>query len=155
MPVKWISKDKCMTLLSKAVYGRLATSGEDAQPYITPINFVIYNDKVYFHTGFKGRKLDNLSKNPKVCLEVSASGKIYATPHARNFTMRFWSILVFGKATIVKDKELKLTVLNLLMEKHAKGYKYEPLSIDDMEIVNIVEISMDEITGKVSVDPSL
>lgn len=67
--------------------------------------------------------------------------------------MRFWSILVFGKASIVKDKELKLAVLNILMEKHASGYKYEPLSLDDMDIVNIVEISMDEITGKVSVDP--
>lgn len=153
MPTKWMSKEKCITLLSRAVYGRLATCGEDGQPYITPINFVIYNEKVYFHTGFKGRKIDNLSNNPKVCLEISGSGKMYATPHARNFTMRFWSILVFGKACEVKDKNLKLNVMNLLMEKHAKDYKYQPLSMDDMDIVNVIEISMDEITGKVSVDP--
>lgn len=153
MPVKWLSEEKCITLLSKAVYGRLATCGDDRQPYITPINFVVYNNKIYFHTGFQGRKLDNLSSNPKICLEVSESGKIYATPHARNFTMRFWSILVFGKARIIEDKELKLTVLNLIMDKHAKGCKYESLSLEDMDIVNAVEISMDEITGKVSIDP--
>lgn len=43
--------------------------------------------------------------------------------------------------------------MNLLMGKHASGYKYEPLSLDDMDIVNVVEISIDEITGKVSIDP--
>ncbi|KOA18852.1 pyridoxamine 5'-phosphate oxidase [Clostridium homopropionicum DSM 5847] len=155
MPVKWITKEKSMNLLSKAVYGRLATCGEDGQPYITPINFVIHNEKVYFHTGFEGRKLDNINKNPKVCLEISASGKMYATPHARNFTMRFWSILVFGEANVVTDKELKLNVLNLLMEKHASGYKYEPLSIEDMDIVNVIEININEISGKASVDPEV
>ena len=67
-------------------YGRLATCGDNGQPYITPINFVIRDDKIYFHTGFQGRKLDNLRYNPQVCLEISEPGKIYATPHARNFT---------------------------------------------------------------------
>lgn len=153
MPVKWLPKEKCIKLLSKAVYGRLATTGDDRQPYITPINFVIYNENIYFHTGFQGKKLDNLKENPKVCLEVSESGKIYATPHARNFTMRFWSILVFGDARVVQDKDLKFAVMNLFMGKHARGYNYEPLSIDDMDIVNVVEISMDEIVGKISIDP--
>ncbi len=153
MPTKWLPKEKCINLLSKGIYGRLGTCGDDKQPYITPINFVIYNEKIYFHTGFKGRKLDNIGNNQKVCLEVSGSGKIYPTGHAKNFTMRFWSVLVFGEAHIVEDKNLKLTVMNLLMEKHAKGYKYEPLSINDMNIVNVVEISMDKITGKASVDP--
>lgn len=44
MPVKWLPKEKCITLLSKTVYDRLGTSGDDGQPYITPINFVIYNE---------------------------------------------------------------------------------------------------------------
>lgn len=75
MPTKWLSKEKCINLLSKEIYGRLGTCGDDKQPYITPINFVIYNEKMYFHTGFKGRKLDNIGNNHKVCLEVSGSGK--------------------------------------------------------------------------------
>lgn len=153
MPVKLFEKEKCMILLSKAIYGRFATCGVDGQPYITPVNFVTYNDKIYFHTGFKGKKLDNINSNPKVCFEISSSGKMYPTPHARNFTMRFWSVLVFGEAHIVKDKELKLMVLNLLLDKHDKGYKFEHLTIEDTNIVNIVEISINEISGKASVNP--
>ncbi|MCR2044267.1 pyridoxamine 5'-phosphate oxidase family protein [Anaerosalibacter massiliensis] len=154
MPTKWLSEDKSLNLLSKSVYGRLATCGEDEQPYITPINFVLYNEKIYFHTGFKGRKLENIKDNSKVCLEVSSPGKIYSAPEARNFTMRFWSVLVFGKANIVHDDKFKLTVMNKLMEKHASEYKYPDLSIEDMNIVNVVEISIDEVTGKASVDPN-
>lgn len=153
MPVKWLSEEKSLNLLSKSVYGRLATCGNDEQPYITPINFVVYNEKVYFHTGFEGRKLDNIKHNSKVCLEVSSSGKMYSTPHARNFTMRFWSVLAFGQASIVEEPDLKLIVMNKLMEKHAKGYEYESLSLKDMDIVNLVEISMDNLTGKTSIDP--
>ncbi len=153
MPVKWFSRDKCIELLAKAVSGRLATSEESGQPYITPINPVVLENKIYFHTGFQGRKLGNLRNNPRVCLEISEAGKIYATPHARDFTMRFWSVLVFGRASEVEDENLKLTVMNLLLEKYASGYRYEPLSLDDMEGVNVVEITMDEISGKQSVDP--
>ena len=153
MPVEWFSRDKCMELLARAVYGRLATCGEDGQPYITPINPVVLENKIYFHTGFRGRKLENLRCNPRACLEISEVGKIYAAPHARDFTMRFWSVLLFGRAAEVEDENLKLKVMNLLLEKYASGYRYEPLSLDDMEGVNVVEITMDEISGKVSVDP--
>lgn len=153
MPTKWFSKEKSLNLLSKSVYGRLATCGEDGQPYITPINFVLYNEKIYFHTGFKGRKLDNIGYNPKVCLEVSSPGKIYSTSEAKDFTMRFWSVLVFGEASIVHDDEFKLMIMNKLMEKHAREYEFKPLSLEDIKIVNLVEISIDEISGKASIDP--
>ncbi len=153
MPVEWFSRDKCMELLSEAVYGRLATCGDQGRPYITPINFVLREGKIYFHTGFRGRKLDNLEQNPQICLEISEAGKIYAAPHARDFTMRFWSVLVFGRAAEVEDENLKLTVMNLLLEKYAPGYRYEPLSLADMGSVNVIEITMDEVSGKVSVDP--
>lgn len=153
MPVEWLSRNKCVELLSQAVYGRLASCGDDEKPYITPVNFVLFDDKIYFHSGFRGRKLDNLQQNPRVCLEISEPGKIYAPPRARDFTMRFWSVLVFGKASVVEDRGLKLTVMNSLMEKYAHGYRYEPLTLADMDAVNVIAVTMDEISGKASVDP--
>nr|MBC8180291.1 hypothetical protein [candidate division KSB1 bacterium] len=38
MPVKWMTTQKSLRLLKKAKYGRLATSDENQQPYITPLN---------------------------------------------------------------------------------------------------------------------
>lgn len=148
-----MTQEKCLRLLKKSVYGRLATSGPENEPYITPLNFVLYNDKIYFHCAFEGKKIENLRRNPKVCFEVSAPGKLYAAPHAKNFSMRFWSVLVFGEARQTDDPTLKMEVLNALMDKYATGYDFIPLTIEDTEIVNIIEISIQKISGKVSVDP--
>jgi nitroimidazol reductase NimA-like FMN-containing flavoprotein (pyridoxamine 5'-phosphate oxidase superfamily) len=153
MPVKWMSKEKCLKLLEKAVYGRLATCGDSIQPYITPINFVLNDEKIYFHCGFKGQKIKNIKSNSKVCFEVSRHGKLYVAPHAKNFSMRYWSILVFGQASQVNDETKKLFVMNKLMEKYAPGYEYTPLTLADMKTCNLIEITINEITGKVSVDP--
>jgi uncharacterized protein len=153
MPVKWMTKEKSLRLLKKAKYGRLATCGDERQPYITPVNFILIDEKIYFHCGFKGQKIDNLKANPKVCFEVSRLGKLYVASHAKNFSNRFWSVLIFGKAKQVKNENLKLDVLNKIMEKYASGYDYVPLTIEDTKIVNIIEITIEKITGKVSVNP--
>ena len=153
MPVKWLSREKCLILIEKAIYGRLATGDNDGQPYITPVNFVLHDEKIYFHCGFSGRKLENIQVNPKVCFEISRPGKLYAALHAKNFSMRYWSILVFGQASQVNDEPKKLLVMNKLMEKYASGYEYIPLTRDDMRTCNLIEIAIDEISGKVSVDP--
>ena len=153
MPIKWMTEQKCLRLLEKAIYGRLATSGPGNNPYITPLNFVFYEGKIYFHCAFEGTKIDNLKNNPKVCFEVSAPGKLYTAAHAKNFSMRFWSVLVFGEAKQIVNPALKLAVLNALMEKYASGYDYSPLTFEDTEIVNIIEISIRKISGKVNVDP--
>lgn len=153
MPVKWLSREKCLTLLNKAIYGRLATSDEAGQPYITPVNFVLQGEKIYFHCGFSGRKLENIKANSQVCFEISQPGKLYAAPLARNFSMRYWSVLVYGHASQVTDEAKKLLVMNKLMEKYAAGYEYIPLTLDDMKTCNLIEIAIHEISAKVSVDP--
>jgi nitroimidazol reductase NimA-like FMN-containing flavoprotein (pyridoxamine 5'-phosphate oxidase superfamily) len=153
MPVKWMSREKCLKLLDRAVYGSLATCGSDLQPYITPVNFVLVGETIYFHCGSEGRKLDNIEQNVQVCFEVSRHGKLYAAPRAQNFSMRYWSILVFGKANPVHDVDKKLKVMNKLMEKYAAEYDYVPLTMEDMKNCHLIAISIDEISGKVSVDP--
>lgn len=153
MPIRWLSREKCLMLMAKAVYGRLATSDAAGQPYITPLNFVLYDGKIYFHGGFSGRKLDNIRANPRVCFEVSRPGRLYTAPLAKNFSMRYWSILVFGRAAPVTDEEQRLFIMNKLMEKYASGYDYVPLTVDDMKACNLIEITIEQMSGKVSVNP--
>lgn len=153
MPIQWLSEEKSLRLIKSAVYGHLATCGADRQPYITPVNFVLIERCIYFHCGFSGKKLDNLAGNPFVCFEVSRHGKLYAATEAQNFSMRYWSVLVFGRAAQVTDREKKLWVMNQLMEKYASNYDYLPLTLEAMKTCNLIEIQIDKITGKVSVDP--
>ena len=57
-------------ILSSTNVGRMATIGQDGYPYITPVNFVSLDGKIYFHCSPKGEKLDNLTREPRVCFEV-------------------------------------------------------------------------------------
>lgn len=153
MPVEWISEEKCKKMLPQQVYGRLATTGKDGVPYITPVNYVYMNEAIYFHTGHKGRKLDNIEHNPSVCFEISAPGNLYISERACGFSMRFWCILVDGKAESVKSPDEKSDVLDALMNKYAGRYEYSDPTDDEIERVNIIKINVEKISGKLSVDP--
>lgn len=153
MPVEWLSQEKCKKMLPHHVYGRLATAGKDGIPYITPVNYVYINDAIYFHTAFTGRKLSNISENANVCFEISSAGNLYISDRACGFTMRFWCILVHGKAVSVSSPEEKSDVLNALMNKYAGRYEFSDPTDEEISRVNIIKINVESISGKLSVDP--
>ena len=39
------------------------TIGTNGYPYTTPLNYVYYNDKIYFHSAKVGHKLSNIKEN--------------------------------------------------------------------------------------------
>lgn len=153
MPVEWLSQEKCKKMLPQQVYGRLATAGKDGMPYITPLNYVYINDSIYFHTGFRGKKINNINENPAVCFEISAPGNLYISDRACGFSMRYWCILVSGRAEPVTSPEEKADVLDALMKKYASRYEYSDPTDEEISKVNIIKINVENISGKLSVDP--
>ena len=113
MPVVWLSKEKCENMLPFQAYGRLATAGADNVPYITPVNYVYEENSVFIHTKFTGRKLENIRHNPNVCFEISSRGNLYVSEKACGFSMRYWSILVTGRAEEITDISIKSMAIGL------------------------------------------
>lgn len=153
MPVEWLTDEKCRKMLGPHIYGRLATSGKDNIPYITPVNYVYMENAIYIHCAMKGRKLNNIAENPAVCFEISSPGNLYIAEKACGFTMRFWSILVSGNAHLVQGISEKREVLDAIMIKYAGRYEYTDPSDEDLEKVNVIKIDIEDISGKFSVDP--
>lgn len=154
MPVEWLSQEKCRKMLGHQTYGRMATTGPDNLPYITPVNYVYMDDSIYIHTGFSGRKIENLNFNPVVCFEISSPGNLYVSEKACGFSMRYWSIIIEGKASFINDIALKREVIDALMDKYSMNLEFSPPTDEEMERVNIIRISTDKISGKLSVDPA-
>ena len=152
MPSAYLSDKKCKRLLKSAVYGRLAVCCPDGHPYIIPVNYVLFEENIYIHTGFHGKKLDCIRTHPKVCFEISSAGKLYSGSRARDFSMRYWSVLVFGKAQEIHDIQRKFEIMTAFMEKYAAGSTFEALELEDMQDVNAIEISIEKISGKVGFD---
>jgi nitroimidazol reductase NimA-like FMN-containing flavoprotein (pyridoxamine 5'-phosphate oxidase superfamily) len=147
MPKKIITEKESIELLNEALEGRLATSNHD-KPYITPVNFVYHENRIFIHTGFKGKKLDNIKNNPEVCFEVSLPGHIIPDAKACKFAFEYKSVLIFGKANIIDDLNERLTALTKFMDKYGKGKNFDPLTLEEMEKVNVISIIIEKITGK-------
>jgi nitroimidazol reductase NimA-like FMN-containing flavoprotein (pyridoxamine 5'-phosphate oxidase superfamily) len=137
-------------ILREQEVGRLATSVDD-RPYVVPINYVYFNGKVIFHTCSDGMKMANISKNPRVCFEVD-SGEMVKGDKPCNYTWKYLSVIVSGKAKVITDPEKRLMSLRQLCDKYALG-KGKTLTAEDMiknPRLSIVEISIEAMTGKKS-----
>ena len=137
-------------VLKENEVGRLATS-IDNQPYVVPLNYVYFDGKILFHSHKDGTKMQNIAKNPKVCFEVD-SGEIVKGEKPCDFTWKYRSVIVNGKASIITDPPRRLTALRRLSDKYSPG-KGKMLTAEDLEKnpqLVLVEIIVDEMTGKKS-----
>jgi nitroimidazol reductase NimA-like FMN-containing flavoprotein (pyridoxamine 5'-phosphate oxidase superfamily) len=142
-------------ILSLTNIGRMATIGQDGYPYITPVNFVSLEGKIYFHCAPKGEKLDNLIREPRVCFEVDVPLSyidvgLDPTRPICQLHQYYHCVIIRGTATDVKDRTLKLAALNALVVKHEKTGDFSPVTADmsSYKACKVIEITPDSITAK-------
>ncbi len=147
----WI-KDRCEidAILDEAQIGSLATVNPDGSPYVIPVNYVYHNGKIYFHCALKGKKLDNIKHDPKVCFSVYILDRFVLTKRADNTSVRYRSVVVNGKAKLVNDPIAKMEALVALTDKYNRNS--DPPSFECVSRTGIVEIEIEQVTGKKNVD---
>jgi hypothetical protein len=149
-----MSEEDARRFLADKTEGRLATCSKAGQPYITPLNYVYFEGKLYFHCKLAGRKLDNIAENNRVCFEASEVAKITISdgrPCA--CATRYSSVLAFGTARIISGNAEKTALLNVLVGRYAAGMPFQPVEEKDAASCAVVEIHIEEISGKMNVDP--
>ncbi len=143
-----ISFEACKQILQNAEYMVMATADSNAIPYATPLSFVYFEGKIYFHSGMhKGHKASNTAENPYCSLAVV--GKTQPV-YTKNFTTYFESVIIFGKVSEVTDSARKKAVLFALAEKYLPEYMHhaEHDITASLEWTAVYEISLDKVTGK-------
>ncbi len=144
-PHKEMVKDEIDQFLTCARTGRLGVILND-EPYIVPVGFAWVNGQIAFHACSKGLKMDALESNPKVCFEVDESlsdGSMYK------------SVLVFGRAEILKDNAEKIPYLQALINKYRVHEEFDAYINKatrkpeaEMKAVRIVLITPEKITSR-------
>ncbi|HNS79269.1 MAG: pyridoxamine 5'-phosphate oxidase family protein [Syntrophorhabdus sp.] len=136
-------------LLDTCHVGRLGTIGNDGYPRIKPLNFVYLNGMIYFHSAREGEKIDDISRDNRVVFEVDEPAgyvKSSISPCSAKYLYR--SVIVRGKAVIVENDREKLLALQSLMEKYQPEGGYGEFQPEKLEIIAVVRIDIEEITGK-------
>jgi nitroimidazol reductase NimA-like FMN-containing flavoprotein (pyridoxamine 5'-phosphate oxidase superfamily) len=149
-----LTREETIDFLAQETIGHLATYDPTGYPYITPLNYVYYQGKIYFHCAPEGRKLDNLAANNRLCFEVSRIDRKLFAPLPCKCSTRYTSALVFGTAGIVADPARKIAVLHALTETYAAGRSFPPVEAARAARCTVVEITIDSLEGKRNTDPT-
>ena len=144
-------REEIESLLKEAEIGRLGTC-VDGEPYVVPLSFAYHDGKIVFHCAKRGKKLDNIAKNPQVCFEVD-TGEVIPDEKPCRFSVRYKSVIAYGTARVYNDPDKMIEVLRLIVDKYAKKGMSSQLTKEDVlryENLAVVEITVDEMTGKKS-----
>ena len=134
-------------LLKKASVGRLGTACQN-EPYIIPLNFVYTDGKIFFHCAIKGKKIEYITRNPRVCFEVDEFISLGGGEKACDFTTYYRSVISYGQARIIENSKEKAEALQKLLEKYTTE-RPEPVFNETMlRRVKVIEIVIEKLTGK-------
>ncbi|MDE7180302.1 MAG: pyridoxamine 5'-phosphate oxidase family protein [Muribaculaceae bacterium] len=126
----------------------IAVSGNDGYPYAVPINYVYDGAHIYLHSARQGHKIEALKRNPRLSLCVIAQGDIVP----EEFTTYFRSAIVFGTARFIDDDEEKIDALWKLSRKYCGDLDATGEIGKFLKAVTIIEITIDHMTGKESIE---
>lgn len=96
-----LSTEECIRILKSEPRGVLSVLGDNDYPYALPINF-FYDEaqnKIYFHSGKTGHKMDAISAHEKASFCVYDKG-YHKDGH---WSLNISSVIVFGRMKLVED----------------------------------------------------
>ena len=144
-----MTKEDTMNLLKKCDEGVLGTIGTNGYPHTIPVNYALFDNKIYIHGAKEGFKLRNIEANPKVSFTVYDN----VTINQEEFRTDYQSVICYGKAKIIPGDT---NILMELIKKYSFNFITEgKLFVDNgIETTHLIEITIEHITGKDSRDSS-
>jgi uncharacterized protein len=141
-------KKEIAEIMQKAASCQIALV-DDNYPYIVSVNYACYENHLYFHSAKEGRKIDILRKNSNVCFFMEVDTEIVRGDTPCGWGTKYKSVVGFGKAFFIENREEKIKALDYLMEKYGDtgSHIYKD---DALEKVIVIDIRVEQVTGKKS-----
>ena len=119
-----LNETEARARLTAARVARLATAGEDGQPYLVPVTFAVDDDLIYItvdhkpKTTVKLKRLRNIRENPRVALLAD---------HYDDDWDQLWWVRVDGWASIVEDSRAVAHPIDSLAERYEQYRAVRPV----------------------------
>lgn len=144
---KQIPNEKCIEILKNETRGVLSVNGENGYPYGMPMNhyYCEENNKIYFHCGKTGHRIDCLKENNK------ASFCVYTKGYQENNDWAFnvESVIVFGEIKIINDEKIIKNITTNLSRKFTNDEEYISNEIKNyLKVTILLELTPLHICGK-------
>ena len=113
----------------------------DGAPYVIPLNFgYTWDDDgltLYFHSGLKGKKIDALRADPRVCFEMDTErGLTGEGDLACRYSYAFSSIVGYGSIEFAQNNEEKRRGFDVIMQHQTGrgGWSYTDAALSVAEV---------------------
>jgi hypothetical protein len=139
--------------LARVQVGQVATCW-DEQPFITPTTFWYDPERheIYLHSAPLGRLRANIERHAQVCFSASQSGRLLPSNVALEFSIQYESVIVFGRARLLRQLEDKRRALYGLIEKYfpdmRPGEHYRPITDAELKRTAVYAIEITSWSGK-------
>ncbi|HVN70655.1 MAG TPA: pyridoxamine 5'-phosphate oxidase family protein [Desulfomonilia bacterium] len=121
---------------------------DEGLPYIVPMCFGYEGNTLYLHSAGQGRKIDILKRNSTVFFELDTDCELKKGDKPCSFTMKYRSVMGYGKATFIDDIDAKRRAFGIIMKHYDEGtFTFPDEALDKIAMI-MIEIM--EITGKKS-----
>lgn len=122
---------------------RLAFAVGD-EPYVVPVSFGYDGHSLYFHTADRGRKIDCIAANPRVCFELERNVRLVTHPEkACSWSFSFESVIGYGTVHELGSGEEKAAGLNHIMAHYSgREWRLDPVAVDGTRVWRVAVLSV-------------
>jgi uncharacterized protein len=129
----------------------------EGQPVVIPTGYARAGDNLYIHGSQASRMLRTLSGGVDACVTVTLIDGLVLARSAFHHSMNYRSVVIFGRATPVEEREDKLAALLALSEHIVRGRWADVREPTEQELRQTTVLSMPilEASAKVRTGPPL
>jgi nitroimidazol reductase NimA-like FMN-containing flavoprotein (pyridoxamine 5'-phosphate oxidase superfamily) len=129
----------------------------EGQPFVIPTGYARVDDTLYIHGSQASRMLRTLAGGVDVCVTVTLIDGLVLARSAFHHSMNYRSVVVFGRATVVEDKDEKLAALFSFSEHVVRGRWDDVREPTEQELraTTVLSLPLLEASAKVRTGPPL
>lgn len=129
----------------------------EGQPFVIPTGFGRVGDRIYIHGSQISRMLRTLARGIDVCVTVTLLDGLVLARSAFHHSMNYRSVVIFGRASLVDDREAKLAALRAFSEQVIPGRWDETREPTEQELkaTAVLSLPLEEASAKVRSGPPI
>jgi nitroimidazol reductase NimA-like FMN-containing flavoprotein (pyridoxamine 5'-phosphate oxidase superfamily) len=148
----------------KTVYGILDEGfichvgfAPEGQPFVIPTGYARVDDKLYIHGSQASRMLRSLARGVDACVTVTIIDGLVLARSAFHHSMNYRSVVIFGRAMLVEDRDEKIAALTALSEHIIRGRWADVREPTEQELIETTVLSLPlvEASAKIRTGPPL
>jgi len=129
----------------------------EGQPFVIPTGYARAGEQLFIHGSQVSRMLRTLSSGIDVCVTVTLVDGLVLARSAFHHSINYRSVVIFGRATIVDDRQAKLAALFAFSEQVIPGRWNDVREPTEQELraTTVLALPLIEVSAKVRTGPPI